>query len=1200
MTEKGAKVKFVAETGEFNESIRKANAEIKQMTAELKLNSKQMTRTGENVDGLEKKHKLLENQLKASQDKTEALNQKIAKAIEFYGENSTEVMNLKTQLANAKTEQEKFKIMLQSCNDKLEEQRAKEAELNSETKKLTDAISKQESELADLKKEYIETSLKYGDTSDEAVILALEIHKLSTKLEANKEKMSDASKSADEFDRTLNKIDDSVSEAKTASEELSETIAKQEAELAKLKKQYADYVIEGKGATAQAKDLETAINNLSTELKTNKGYLTDASNKANKLDRSFDDVEESTEETSDGFTVMKGAIGNLVADGISSLISGIGEVISSFANLSEETQEYREDINKLSTAFEDAGHTTKQATDVYKELYSVFGEEDRAVEASQQIANISKNEEDMARMTEIATGAWARWGDSLATESLMEAISASAKMSSVQGTLADALDWGAEEGEMFGLVLQENIEFTELSAKELKGLTEQQKEEYETRKKQHESIEEYNQKITDASFASELFTIALEECATEEERTALILDTLDGLYSNSAKLYKENNKSIIASRKATSDYNDTLADLGEELEPLNTEFTEIKTELLKGLVPTVKKEVIPSFKQFTTQLKNSDAIEDFSDMVGDLAGVGLPMLADVLGFVTENYKELTIGIGLTVVAFKTMSIVNTVTTAIKGATTAMGAFNAIMDANPIGAIVTVVGTLAVGVLALKQNTEETIDAMGLFNTEEIELIETTQATSEAIQETKASIDETSASLTAEMEHTKLLADELTNLADKNGKVQEADRTRAQFILNELNEALGTEYTMVDGVIQKYDSLEKSIYDVIDAKTANALLEAKNEEYVAAIQGENEALQQVNENYDLYQQKLESSKQAEEEYRIACEEYQKKLANAKTEADYLILKSDANKVVTLQANADKEKAMLDEAKKAYDDALFNYGAYQNDIMEYENASMLVQEGNYEDAIKMLQNKGSAYFEYSDDVSQATKDAVDALYQEAVQAGIQAERTKTNFENGVEGYTEEMVKEAEQGYEDALNEWANAYSDANSVGEDLGDGLKDGMESKKNPLMQKARDIVSNIISSMRKEADSHSPSRKTIAFGEDMGEGTEIGLDNKTNDIVQSAKNQVSEVMKAYDSELTKPLTFGGFGEIPMERNAPATIERNINNSSLTSLISAVEELANRPILLKINDRTIATATASASDSVNGLRNTFKDRGLILE
>lgn len=1089
MAKSEARVKFVADTKGFNDSIKKANSEIKLMSAELKLNAKEMSRTGENAESLEKKHELLENQLKASQDKTEALNQKIVKAVECFGENSNEVINLKTQLANAKTEQEKFREILDSCNEKLEEQRLVEEKLNSATNKLTDAIDKQENELSKLKQEYIEAILKYGDTSDEA------------------------------------------------------------------------------------KQLEQAIGDLSGELKQNKEALSSASKKADELDKSLDEVEDSAKDAGDGFTVMKGAAADLVADGISTLVGGIGDAVSGFMELSEETQEYREDLNKLKTAWESAGKSTELAIKTYKDFYSVLGEEDRSVEAINHLAKFVDTEEDMAKWTDICTGVWGTFGDSLPIEGLTEASNETVKTAQVTGVLADALNWASKEGETFGVKLKANTE----------------------------KNEEWNKAVSEATKAEDFFNLALQECSSEQERQTLIMDTLEGLYKDSAKIYKENNKSIIASRKATSDYNDVLAEMGEELEPVNTELTSLKTSFLKGLAPVLKKSVIPAFKEFTSELEDNGVVEDFADITEDLAETAFPILADVISFTTENYKELAIGIGAAVVAFQTMSIVSTVTTAIQGATTAMGALNAVMAANPIGAIITVVGILAIGLVSLAQDTDDATESFSALTEEERELVTASEETAESFRKTKEAIEETNASITSEMNYTRDLSDELLSLADANGKVEEANQTRVQFILNELNEALGTEYTMVDGVIQNYEALEKSIYDVIDAKTANALLETKNEAYIKAIQAEEEALVAVNLTYKDYQEQLRVSEAAEAAYKEAYAQYQDKLAKCKKASDYDALESDAKKLNKLALNWYKERNQIDEKKKTYEDATSHYAGYINTINEYENAAMLVQEGNYQEAINMLKNKGSAYFEYSDNVSQATQDTIDALYKEAVNAGIEAERFKTNFENGVEGYTEEMVKEAEQGYEDALNKWANAYADAQSVGKDLSGGLENGMTSKKSSLLEKARSIISGIISAMRKEADSHSPSKKTIDFGEDLGEGTEIGLDNKTDDVVKSAENQVGKVMKAYDYDLTKPMiSIGGFGELPIERNISSTLEQNLNNSSLASLISAVAELANRPIVLNVNDRTIAEVTASASDSVNGLRNTLIGRGLVLE
>ena len=87
-----------------------------------------------------------------------------------------------------------------------------------------------------------------------------------------------------------------------------------------------------------------------------------------------------------------------------------------------------------------------------------------------------------------------------------------------------------------------------------------------------------------------------------------------------------------------------------------------------------------------------------------------------------------------------------------------------------------------------------------------------------------------------------------------------------------------------------------------------------------------------------------------------------------------------------------------------------------------------------------------------------------------------------------------------------------------------------------------------------------------------------------------------------------PFGFKGVGEAGAEAVLPidklegyiaGAIEKTMNVVNLDSIAAAVEELASRPIELNINGRKFAVATASDSDSVNGLRNTFQSRGLAL-
>ena len=120
MAKNEAKIKFTAETGDFNNTIKKSNESMSQLRAELKLNETQMKGTGTSVEGLTKKQEILTAQLKASEDKTEALREKVKKAAEIYGENSSEVTKLKTQLANAENAEEQIRQAINSCNDELD------------------------------------------------------------------------------------------------------------------------------------------------------------------------------------------------------------------------------------------------------------------------------------------------------------------------------------------------------------------------------------------------------------------------------------------------------------------------------------------------------------------------------------------------------------------------------------------------------------------------------------------------------------------------------------------------------------------------------------------------------------------------------------------------------------------------------------------------------------------------------------------------------------------------------------------------------------------------------------------------------------------------------------------------------------------------------------------------------------------------
>ena len=302
-----------------------------------------------------------------------------------------------------------------------------------------------------------------------------------------------------------------------AATKLAQEITAERKTLQQALRRYQDFVVAGEENTDQAEELAVAIQDLSKKLNADKAAFAAAKAAADNLVETLDDTEKAAKDAGDGFTIMKGAISDLVSDGIQWLISSATNAVSSILGLAESTREYREDMGKLQTAWESVGKSGEDATEIYKQFYSVLGEEDRSVEAVNHLARFVDTEEDLAKWTDIATGVWGTFGDSLPIEGLTEAANETAKVGDVTGVLADALNWA--------------------------GVNEDD------------------------------FQAKLDSLSTEQERAALITKTLNSLYSDAADEYREQNKSIIEARYATSDYTDSMAEMGERIEPVTNGIT---------------------------------------------------------------------------------------------------------------------------------------------------------------------------------------------------------------------------------------------------------------------------------------------------------------------------------------------------------------------------------------------------------------------------------------------------------------------------------------------------------------------------------------------------------------------------------------------------------------------------------------------------
>lgn len=298
-----------------------------------------------------------------------------------------------------------------------------------------------------------------------------------------------------------------------------------------LQSEYDRLIADGLSPTSkEAVELRTKINNETAALNKNEAELKKQTQALEELEDQTEDTGDATEDAGDKFAGLKAA-GGIAVGAIAAVGAACAGAVTAFFGLAESTRESRNEMAKLETSFQTAGLSAENAEQTFTDLYGIMGDEGAAGEAAQQLAKFSKDEKDLAANTRILTGVMAEYGSSIPTEGLAEGMAATAAMGSVQGVLADALEW------------------------------------------QGVNLDEYN---------AHLATLA-----TEEERAAYIQSTLTDLYGDSADAYRENNAEIIASNEAQANLNSTLNELGAIAEPIMTTLKQLANDLLVSITPFV-------------------------------------------------------------------------------------------------------------------------------------------------------------------------------------------------------------------------------------------------------------------------------------------------------------------------------------------------------------------------------------------------------------------------------------------------------------------------------------------------------------------------------------------------------------------------------------------------------------------------------------
>lgn len=396
------------------------------------------------------------------------------------------------------------------------------------------------------------------------------------------------------------------------------------------------------------------------------------------------------------------ALGDFAKKGVKAAGAAVAGMTAAFIALDGATEEYRVAQGKLNAGFQAAGLSADTARKSYRNFYAILGDTDTATEASQLLANMAKNDEEVTKWTRIAAGVHGTFGDSLPIEGLVESANETARTGQITGVFADAINWATKEGEKFGVALKADTE----------------------------ANKKWNEAVKSAASAEDFFNLALQNCSDESARQKLIVDTLSKTYDKAADSFYANNQQVINARRNHATLDETLAKVGDTSSKVKNQLWVLAGAAEDGSIRSgsaldwvqqkaeafgawVEGLDLSALKQqfdenFTQGLQRAGDAMDWCREHADGLKTGVKLLAVAFGLVklaqfnqsVAGGASALLGMGKTVLTMT--GVLGGQTAATGAATAAQTGLNAAMSANPVGAVILLIeGAIAVGVLLYK-------------------------------------------------------------------------------------------------------------------------------------------------------------------------------------------------------------------------------------------------------------------------------------------------------------------------------------------------------------------------------------------------------------------------------------------------------------------------------------------------------------------
>ena len=913
-----------------------------------------------------------------------------------------------------------------------------------------------------------------------------------------------AASSMDDWSKSSDGLKEKIKQLNKVQEQQEKQLDLLEQELKLTAEEYGENSKEADNLRIKIANQQAAINTTKKDVEKYTKELDECGKETDDLGKQTDDTKGDVKQLSDGFTTAKGVLANFIADGVQFAITKLKdlakaayaayeefdagadavvkatgatgaaaeELEKSYSNVAHNVLGDMEDIGstlgEVNTRFGWTGEALEDATEQFIKFADITGTDaTTSVKlVSRAMENAGLDTKDYKKLLDILAKAGQSTGVSV--DSLAESLTKN-------GATLRSLGYDTEESiamlakfEKSGVNTETVLTGMKTAVKKWGKEGKDAKEEYKkvlAEIAKTEDITEANQKAIEA-FGTKAGPELVEDIQAGKLEYKDFLDVLKDSVGTVEDTYEQTQDGFDKVKLAIQG---GRAELGDYVKEIATKYKDNIVDAIDKVKKGIKKAI-------EWVVKNAGKIIDVIKTVAKVAAA-LWVAKKVVAVATAITKVIT--------------TVKTLITTLKAGETAMSALSGAGGA--LGALFSPGGAIVLGIAAIATVTATIIS---LTKEEARELNVLTDAQKENIkkcEEAKIAYDnwETSRQQslkTAKTENGRYdeLKQELDSLVGANGEVKKGYENRVNYILNEFNQALGTEMQMQDGVIQNYALERQELDKLLEKKKAQAILDASYDAYMDAYSKKTEATKTYMAAQESFNEVLAQTEAKQQEVNDLFDEVSRIQGTEGTAAarEY----AEAHKEVL--AEYEKSKEALSDSRVALQQATEAYEGYNQMIENYEGAAAAVISGDskeIEASMLKLESNMKTHTQTTADQLKKQLDETEKYYDDLIKQRNKGDQTITN----------EMIKNARKLADEAEKEYKQS-------GKQTVAGYISGIQEEEDKALLLIKQMGYDSVSDLNESLGVQSPSKKTYESGENFAQGFINGMDSKESAIYKKA------------------------------------------------------------------------------------------------